>query len=76
MSVVSSCEGLPGSASFDYTQLLWSTSRAALQSCDDVRRAPVAQLDRASVSEAEGRWFDSSRAHHLLRSLNAADAAR
>ena len=27
--------------------------------------APVAQLDRASVSEAEGHRFDSCRAHHL-----------
>ena len=27
--------------------------------------APVAQLDRVSASEAEGHWFDSSRARHL-----------
>ena len=27
--------------------------------------ALVAQLDRVSVSEAEGRWFDSSRARHI-----------
>ena len=26
---------------------------------------PVAQLDRASASEAEGRTFDSYRAHHF-----------
>ncbi len=25
--------------------------------------APVAQLDRASDSDSEGRWFDSSRAY-------------
>ena len=29
-----------------------------------VRSVPVAQLDRASASEAEGRTFDSYRAHH------------
>src|SRR5882724_3675971 len=28
--------------------------------------APVAQLDRASVYETEGHWFESSRAHCLL----------
>lgn len=27
--------------------------------------APVAQLDRALVSEAKGRGFDSRRAHHV-----------
>ena len=27
-------------------------------------RAPVAQLDRVSASEAEGRGFESRRAHH------------
>lgn len=26
----------------------------------------VAQLDRVSDSDSEGRWFDSSRAHHAL----------
>ncbi len=30
--------------------------------------APVAQLDRASASEAEGYWFDPSRAHHYWKS--------
>src|SRR5690606_41858034 len=29
--------------------------------------APVAQLDRVSASEAEGRWFESSRVRHLDR---------
>jgi hypothetical protein len=29
-------------------------------------RAPVAQLDRACASEAQGRRFDSCRARHLL----------
>src|SRR6476469_5586594 len=29
-------------------------------------RAPVAQLDRATVSEAVGQRFESSRAHHLF----------
>src|SRR5438067_13904453 len=28
--------------------------------------APIAQLDRASASGAEGRWFESSWAHQLL----------
>jgi hypothetical protein len=28
--------------------------------------APVAQLDRVSASEAEGRQFESGRAHHLF----------
>ena len=29
-----------------------------------VKYAPVAQLDRASDSDSEGRWFDSGQAHH------------
>src|SRR6185436_18302334 len=29
------------------------------------QRAPVAQLDRATVSEAVGHWFESSRAHQF-----------
>jgi len=28
------------------------------------RYAPVAQLDRVSDSDSEGRWFESSRAYH------------
>jgi hypothetical protein len=28
-------------------------------------RAPVAQLDRVSASEAEGHWFESSQARHF-----------
>ena len=31
--------------------------------------APVAQLDRALASEAEGRGFESYRAYHLSRSI-------
>src|SRR5262245_34784500 len=31
-----------------------------------VSRAPVAQLDRVSASEAEGRGFESRRARHQL----------
>ena len=31
--------------------------------------APVAQLDRVSVSEAEGRRFDSCQAHHIAVTL-------
>ena len=30
-----------------------------------LKYAPVAQLDRVSVSEAEGRGFDSRRAHQI-----------
>ena len=30
---------------------------------------PVAQLDRASDSDSEGRWFDSSRAYQVEASL-------
>src|SRR4051812_48174417 len=32
-------------------------------------RAPVAQLDRALASGAKGRWFESSRAHHLFSNV-------
>ena len=32
-----------------------------------VKDAPVAQLDRASAYEAEGREFESPRAHHSTR---------
>ena len=32
--------------------------------------ASVAQLDRVSVSEAEGRGFDSRRARHKLQSVS------
>ena len=31
--------------------------------------APVAQLDRVAASEAAGRWFESSRARHLIKHL-------
>ena len=32
-------------------------------------RAPVAQLDRASGYEPEGRMFESCRAHHITLTL-------
>ena len=32
-------------------------------------RAPVAQLDRAFASGAKGRWFESTRAYHILKEL-------
>ena len=31
--------------------------------------APVAQLDRAFASGAKGRWFESTRAYHILQDL-------
>ncbi len=37
-----------------------------------IGNASVAQLDRASASEAEGRWFDSSQAHRITARLNSA----
>ena len=33
----------------------------------DIDYAPVAQLDRVSASEAEGRAFESRRAHHFKK---------
>src|SRR5271170_2834030 len=33
--------------------------------------APLAQLDRASGYEPEGREFESLRAHHIFRSIHA-----
>ncbi len=38
--------------------------RAASMTCYNGLRAPVAQLDRASGYEPEGRMFESCRAHH------------
>jgi hypothetical protein len=35
---------------------------------DKTNRAPVAQLDRASDYESEGRMFESCRAHHENKS--------
>lgn len=32
----------------------------------------VAQLDRVSASEAEGRGFDSRQAHHFIKTLDNA----
>ena len=39
-------------------------SRSALES-GGPHNAPVAQLDRACASEAQGRVFESLRAHHF-----------
>ena len=33
-----------------------------------IKYAPVAQLDRALDSDSKGRWFESSRAHHVAAS--------
>lgn len=35
----------------------------------NIINAPVAQLDRASDSDSEGRWFDSSRAYQQKASF-------
>src|ERR1700744_456972 len=35
-----------------------------------IHQAPVAQLDRATASEAVGQTFESSRAHHFLSSFS------
>jgi hypothetical protein len=37
-------------------------------------RAPLAQLDRASGYEPEGREFESLRAHHLLLGFSQSTA--
>jgi hypothetical protein len=42
-------------------------------SADRFRNAPVAQLDRASGYEPEGREFESLRAHHLSKDLASVD---
>jgi hypothetical protein len=34
-------------------------------------RAPVAQMDRATASEAVGREFDPHRARHFFRAFHA-----
>ena len=39
-------------------------------SADRFRNAPVAQLDRASGYEPEGREFESLRAHHLSKAVS------
>ena len=39
------------------------------------RAAPVAQMDRVSVSEAEGRGFESRRARQRLKQLLLGDIA-
>jgi hypothetical protein len=38
--------------------------------------APVAQLDRVSASEAEGHWFESSRARHYFLRRKDSSAIR
>jgi hypothetical protein len=38
------------------------------RACYNGSRAPVAQLDRASGYEPEGRVFESLRAHHRIQS--------
>lgn len=38
-----------------------------------VPHAPVAQLDRVTVSEAVGRWFESNRARHSITVANFRD---
>ena len=38
---------------------------------DQKSSAPVAQLDRATAFEAEGRGFESLRAHHTQRTVKA-----
>lgn len=50
--------------------------------CDELEEAPLAQLDRASVYETEGYWFESSgvyfqkaaSSHPLTRLFSCADA--
>src|SRR5579859_411719 len=37
------------------------------RTCYNGHRAPVAQLDRASGYEPEGRMFESCRAHHKVK---------
>ena len=41
-----------------------------------LNRAPVAQLDRASGYEPEGREFESLRAHHPFHAINMRLSAR
>ena len=42
-------------------------SGAICYNCEKNMHALVAQLDRVSVSEAEGRGFDSRRAHQMRK---------
>jgi hypothetical protein len=52
----------------DVARRLANTFRARSEvSCRVTSCAPVAQLDRASDFESEGRGFDSLRAHHPSR---------
>ena len=64
--------------------MLWDTSKPSARSVvflplpryDRAERAPVAQLDRATVSEAVGQRFDSSRARHFRRQIPSSATAR
>ena len=42
-----------------------SAKKRSLLKADTILYAPVAQLDRVSASEAEGRAFESRRVHHF-----------
>ncbi len=46
-----------------------------MQMIESTDCAPVAQLDRASAFEAEGREFESLRARHLIRTMSCDYAA-
>ena len=46
-------------------RLARSTSMAEIPSVTIIYYAPLAQLDRASASDAEGQRFESSRARHF-----------
>ena len=41
-----------------------------VHACYNGHCAPVAQLDRASGYEPEGRMFESCRAHHQINTLD------
>src|SRR5690606_7117550 len=49
--------------STEYRRKPWTEGRSKV--CYALYDAPVAQLDRVSASEAEGRWFESSRVRHI-----------
>jgi hypothetical protein len=50
-----------------YTDREWCASARARSAARRQSCAPVAQLDRASASGAEGRGFESPRARHCFR---------
>ena len=41
-----------------------------------IKYAPVAQLDRALDSDSKGRWFESSRAYHIVLMKDATQKIR